>query len=81
MRWWERREIYTGGLQGLRWAKHILEENGIQTAEKIWRYPDGIPEETQRRMESLGQTYDRDAVYTLYVRRREWSAACRLLGR
>lgn len=81
MRWWERREIYTGDLQGLHWTKHILEENGIRTAEKVWRYPDGIPEATQRRMDSLGQTYDRDAVYTLYVSRREWDAARRLLGR
>lgn len=81
MNFWNRRTVYLGDLAGWNMARRILRENGIATEEQTMPFPDGISEDTRRRMDSLGQTYDRDAVHALYVHRRDYATACRLLGK
>lgn len=81
MLFWDRRQVYLGDLAGFNWARQILRENGIPTEEKTFSFPNGIPPETRARMDSVGQTYDRDAMYALYVHRKLYQPACRLLGK
>ena len=80
MFFWQRREVYCGNLEGLNRARRILADNGVACESRTVRREGGFSIAAQSRMASLGQTFDADSLYYLYVRRADAAQSRRLLG-
>lgn len=80
MLFWRRRKVYCGNLEGLNQVRRILSDNGVPFESRTVRREGGFPPEVRERMTSIGQTFDADSLYYLYVRRADAKRAGRLLG-